>query len=167
MAAAATVIGAVCAAPAAAQCVASGIPSWCTQPITLQFVTQRTVRDTIAPTSFSFTVTLADYNQGYTQALGHSVTVLANAAWTLSISSGSANWTASGGARATKPQTDLRWATGAGGTYTPMSVANATVASGTATGGTVVSVYYRALWSWTLDSPGTYTLPVVFLITAP
>ena len=167
----AAVCAAVCAAPAAAQCTAAGIPSSCTQPLTFRFTARRTVRVTVAPSSFSFSVTPGDYNQGYTEALGQSVTVLSNNAWTLSIRSSQTSWTGTGGARLTKPRTDLQWSTSIGGPYTAMTGNNAAsalqIASGTATAGTVVSVWYHVLWSWTLDTPGTYTVPVILLITAP
>ncbi len=161
-------LAALWASPAAAQCTARGIPSSCTQGITLQFTALHAVRVTVAPTSFSFPVTPSDYNQGYTEALGHAVTVLANAPWTLSIRSTSATWTALGaGARAGKPRSDLQWDTAITGPYTPMTGTAVTIASGNPTNGTLVNVWYHILWAWNLDTPGTYTLPVVLLITAP
>lgn len=165
---AAASIVALYASHAAAQCTAGGIPSSCTQTRTLQFTALHAVRVTVAPTSFSFSVTPSDYNQGYTEALGHAVTVLANAPWTLAISSTSATWNAVGaGARAAKPRSDLRWDTAITGPYTPMTGTAVTIASGNPTNGTLVNVWYHILWAWNLDTPGTYTLPVVLTITAP
>ncbi|HEY5220270.1 MAG TPA: hypothetical protein VIJ16_10705, partial [Gemmatimonadaceae bacterium] len=75
------------------------------------------------------------------------------------------------GGNANKLRTDLLWATSAGGPYTPEpgngTATALTIASGNATSSTNVNVYYRVLWSWTADKPGTYSLPVIFLISAP
>ena len=170
---AAVLLGAASPARASAQtgCTASGIPSSCTTAMTLQLTQRATIRATVSPTSFSFSVTPSDYNQGYTQSLGHSVTVQSNTTWTLSIRSSQTSWTGTGGARVNKPRTELQWATSAGGPYTATpgnTAATAlTVTTGTASAGTVVSIYYRILWSWTLDTPGTYTVPVILLLAAP
>lgn len=162
---------ALVAGAAGAQCTATGIPSSCTQARTLRITARATVEITVTPTSFNFAPTASDYTQGYTQALGHSVTLKVNDTWTLSIRSSQTNWTASGGARTTKPRTDLEWATSSGGPYTAMPGNNAgsalTVVSGGATSSTTVNLWYRVLWDWTLDSPGTYTLPVILLLSAP
>jgi hypothetical protein len=169
--AAACTLAAFCAAPAAAQCVATGIPSSCPLTMTLQFTARNTVRVTVVPSSFGFSVTPSDYIQGYTEALGHTITVQSNNTWTLSIRSNQTNWTGTGGARAAKPRKDLQWATSAGGPYAAMPGNNLAsdlqIAAGTATAGTVVNVWYHVLWSWTLDTPGTYTVPIILLIAAP
>lgn len=160
----------VSASPAWTQttCNATGIPSSCTTSNTLQITTQTTARVTVTPTSFNFgNPTANDYNQGFTQALGHAVQVKVNNSWTLSISSSQATWTATGGASPTKPRSDLQFATSSGGPYTAMPGAATSLATGTATASTTVNVWYRVLWSWTLDIPGTYALPVVLLISAP
>ncbi len=110
------------------------------------------------------------FNQGYQDDLAAlTATVKANRAWSLKVSSGAATWTGSGaGARANKPAGDLEWSASGGAPYTVLTtspVGMATSASGTS--GTTTTVSYRTLWDYTLDTPGTYSLDVVFTATAP
>ncbi|PYP17828.1 MAG: hypothetical protein DMD54_06545 [Gemmatimonadetes bacterium] len=96
-------------------------------------------------------------------------TVKANRGWTLSVKSSAASWTPSGaGARVAKPAADLQWSTSGGAPFTALTTSNAglgTSASGTAS--VVQTISYRTLWDYTLDTPGTYSLDVVFTVTAP
>jgi len=110
------------------------------------------------------------FDNGFQDDLGAlTATVKANRGWTMSIQSGAASWTASGaGARAAKPAADLQWSTSGGAPFTALTTSNATLgtsASGTAS--TVRIISYRTLWDYTLDTPGTYSLDVVFTVTAP
>ena len=38
---------------------------------------------------------------------------------------------------------------------------------GAATGGAASNLYYRTLYDWTLDTPGSYSLTVVFTVVSP
>src|SRR5579884_2955814 len=83
-----------------------------------------------------------------------------------------APWTASNTqpgvtARTSKPAADLAWATAAGGPFTALSVTPATAASGAATAGAPRSFFFRTSYSWGLDTPGAYSLAVVFTLLAP
>lgn len=122
-----------------------------------------------AGSTASVTATSAAYNTGYAEFQGATITVRANKAWNLTISTSASTWTNSGtGSRATKPAADLLWATSQAGTYTALSATATTVTSGAAaTAGTTVNLWHRAKLSWTADTPGTYTLPVTVTLTAP
>src|SRR5437868_6326674 len=111
----------------------------------------------------------ADFDNGFQDAAATVVaTVKSNKAWSLTIKGGAATWTGTGGASATKAVGDLHWATTGPGAGTAMTTTAATIASGvTGTASSVTTVNYRILWSYTTDTPGTYTLPVVFTAAAP
>jgi hypothetical protein len=114
--------------------------------------------------------TETSFDNGFQDDVGVlTATVKANLGWTLSIMAGAANWTPSGvGARPAKPAGDLQWSTSGGAPFTALTTSNAalnTSATGTASSSSVVS--YRTLWDYTLDTPGTYALDVVFTVTAP
>jgi hypothetical protein len=122
-----------------------------------------------AGSTASITATAAAYNAGYAEFQGATLTVRANKAWNLTISSSASAWTNVGsGSRASKPVADLSWATSQAGTYTALSATATTVTSGAAaTSGTTVNLWHRAKLSWTSDTPGTYILPVTVTLTAP
>lgn len=164
------VLAAACVRPASAQnCTASGNPSSCSVTRTISITVRRSVSITVTPTSANLgNPTADDYMQGFTQALAHTLEIKANDTWNVLISSGRANFIATGrGSRGNKPRSDLQWATNAGGPYSAMTGTGVQMASGAATASTLVSLYYRVVWSWTLDVPGTYRLPIVLRITAP
>jgi hypothetical protein len=153
---------------AAQTCAASGIPGSCAATQTLSITVVRAVRVTAAPTSVAFaSPTVADFDLGYSQSTGHVITVSANDQWRLQLSSSQATFTASGGARVNKPRGDLLWSTSAGGTFTAVSGTAAQIGSGTATRSAVLTLYYRIGWSWSLDTPGTYRLPLTLTVSAP
>jgi hypothetical protein len=104
---------------------------------------------------------------------GPSFTIKANRSWTLKIKSqNAASWTYVGSDAGVKPISDLAWSTAAGGTFAAITAADATFTSGaSSTNGTAAQAFFRT--SWTSDftsasnAPGTYSLPVVFTLTAP
>ena len=114
-----------------------------------------------------------DFDVGYKQDTGPVVTVQSNSPWTLTFKAGAATWTAANtdpgaAARLNKPSTDLQWAPSAGGSYAGLSSVTAvTLGTGSATNSTVYTIFYRTLYSWTADTPGNYSLPVVFTLTSP
>jgi hypothetical protein len=117
--------------------------------------------------------TATDFDNGFSDA-GTLVnaTVKSNKAWTLSIKGGAATWTGTGGASATKAVGDLHWSTSGPGAGTALTTSNATLASGASgtTGGASgqsFAIDYRILWSYSSDTPGTYTIPVIFTAAAP
>jgi hypothetical protein len=110
----------------------------------------------------------ADYIAGFGQTTGPSLTAKANTGWNVAIRATQATWTASPApARANKPTADLQWGVAAAGPFNDLTTTNVTVQSGVATAGTVIPLYFRVKYAWTLDTPGTYSLPLQLTITAP
>jgi len=130
---------------------------------------------TVSPTSsplspLSVAATMADMEvaAGVATPVSVSFSVLGNRAWSVQISGASATWTASAGAWASKPVSDLRWSLSPTGATTAMSHTPATVTSGAATAGSAsMTVYLRPAVHWATDLPGTYTIGVVFTLTTP
>lgn len=138
--------------------------------VTVNTILKLTINDT--STAISSPVE-ADFDAGF-QDVGAAVTatVKSNKAWTLSIKGGAATWTGTGGAQASKAVGDLRWRTGGAAPGTALTTSNATINSG-ATGtsggasGQGTTVSYDIVWSYASDTPGTYTIPVIFTAAAP
>jgi hypothetical protein len=159
----------VLARPAAAQsCMYTGTNGSCSINVTSSLTVARLLRLTISDTSTAAPApTEADYDIGYQQFAPLNATVKTNGTWSLGIRATTATWTASGGARANKPVGDLQRATAAGGPYAAVTTTNTTMVTGTAGAANVVTMFYRILWSYTVDTPGTYRLTVIYTLTAP
>jgi len=128
------------------------------------------IRLTIDDTSTTVTPpTEAIYDVGHTTvpSTGPVVTIKTNNNWTLLIRAGAATWTGTGGARATKPAGDLLWRTSSGTGGTALTTSNLTVTSGSRGATNSVSFFYNTNWTWGTDTPGTYSLAVIFTATAP
>jgi len=124
-----------------------------------------------ATTAFG-TVTSTDFDAGFAERSGPSVTVQANKPWTVGISSAATFWTAvntdpTNPARTTKPRADLHWSNTSGLVGTPVSATVTTIGSGSGTAGTVVPLFFRIIWDYTVDTPGNYSISVTFTLTAP
>jgi hypothetical protein len=104
---------------------------------------------------------------------GPSFTIKSNRSWTLKIKSqNAANWTYVGSNSGVKPIGDLAWATSSGGTFAAITASDATFASGaSASNGQAAQAFFRTSWlsdfTNASNAPGTYSLPVVFTLTAP
>ena len=104
---------------------------------------------------------------------GPNFTIKANRSWTLKIKSANAtNWTYAGSESGVKPISDLLWADASGGTYAAITASDVTFASGaSSTNGTAAQPFFKTLWTADFTSasnaPGTYSLPIVFTLTAP
>jgi len=104
---------------------------------------------------------------------GPSFTIKANRSWTLKIKSQNAtNWTYAGSNAGVKPISDLSWSTASGGTYAAISATDATFTSGAAaSNGTAAQAFFKTSWlsdfTSASNAPGTYSLPIVFTLTAP
>jgi len=101
--------------------------------------------------------------------------IKANRSWTLKIKASPAVagfWDYVGSNSGLKPISDLAWATSAGGSYSAITASDANFTSGaSASNGAAAQAFFRT--SWTNDftsasnAPGTYSLPIVFTLTAP
>lgn len=115
---------------------------------------------------------IADYDAGYVADNGPMATVKSNRAWRLQISAAAGTWTAVNtqpgvNARPNKPASDLQWSTAPGGPFTGLSTAAVNATTGGATAGTTATVSYHTLYSWAVDTPGSYSLTVIFTLIAP
>jgi len=104
---------------------------------------------------------------------GPTFDIKANRSWTLNIKSANpTNWTYGGTNSGVKPIGDLAWATSAGGTYSAITASDATLASGVgATNSGSASSFFRTSWladfADASNREGTYSLPIVFTLSAP
>jgi hypothetical protein len=133
----------------------------------------RAIYMTLSPANTTLsTPTRADFVNGFAATTGPTVTNYANTGWSITINAGAALWTAvptgSEPVRANKPASDLQWALASGGPFTDMTTTGVSIGtSASATAGTSRTIYYQTKYAWTLDTPGNYSLPVVFTITSP
>ena len=104
---------------------------------------------------------------------GPSFTIKANRSWSLNIKTTNAsNWTYVGSNGGVKPISDLTWSNAVAGSYVGISSTDALLTSGaSATNGAAAQVFFKTVWAagFTMPSnaPGTYSLPVVFTLSAP
>jgi hypothetical protein len=116
--------------------------------------------------------TAANYATGYGATTGPTLTVKANSGWTLRARAATSVWSATNSspgvsAWASKPASDLTWSLSSGGTFTALSTTSVPVATGSATAGTNETIYLRTLYSWMQDTPGAYSLGVIFSFSSP
>jgi hypothetical protein len=104
---------------------------------------------------------------------GPTIAISANRSWTLNIrSQNPTNWTYAGGNGGVKPIGDLAWSIASGGTFAALTATDVIFTSGT-TGAlnAPAQAFFRTTWAGGFASPsnapGTYTLPIVFTLTAP
>jgi hypothetical protein len=104
---------------------------------------------------------------------GPSFTVKANRSWTLNVKTNNPiSWTYVGSNAGVKPVSDLTWSNAAAGTFVGISPTDAPFLSGaSATNGTAAQAFFRTVWAAGFtqpsNAPGTYSLPVVFTLSAP
>jgi len=104
---------------------------------------------------------------------GPSFTVKANRSWTLNIKTTNAStWTYVGSNGGSKPVSDLSWSNAVAGTYAGISSTDALFLSGaSATNGLAAQAFFKTVWAAGFtqpsNAPGTYSLPVVFTLSAP
>lgn len=158
---------------AAQTCLANGANSTCTVNAAASLTVPTVIRLTIPTGSTPFgTVTMTDFDNGYAQIAGPTITVKANQAWRVQLSSPATFWTAGttdigNPARATKPIADLQWASLTGGPYFGTTSVGVQIGGGNGTGGTVVPLFFRSLWDYSLDTPGNYSVAVTFTFLSP
>ena len=158
---------------AGAQCTATGSGDSCTQPGSASMIAGRVVRLQMGAGSTALTApTTTDFDAGFNATTGPTLTVSANASWTLYLRSAATFWTAtntspSAPARTTKPAGDLRWSTDAGGTFNALTTGDVTLVGGAATASSATTLFFQTLYDWALDTPGNYSLSVVLTLTAP
>jgi hypothetical protein len=158
---------------ARAQCTASGSGDSCNEPQTATMIAGRVVRLQMTAGSTALTApTTTDFDAGFNATPGPTLTISANAPWTLLVRSAATFWTAANTspgapARTTKPAGDLKWSTASNGTFNALTTGDVTLVSGVATASSATTLYFQTLYNWTLDTPGNYSLSVVLTLTAP
>jgi hypothetical protein len=161
------------AVDAHAQCSATGNGASCDQPGSVTMTAGRVIRLQMTAGSTALTApTTTDFDAGFNSTTGPTLTVSANAPWTLHLRSSSTFWTASNTspgapARTTKPVGDLRWSTSSNGTFSALTNGDVTLVTGAATESDATTLYFQTLYNWALDTPGNYSLTVVLTLTAP
>ena len=104
---------------------------------------------------------------------GPTFTIKANRSWTLNIKTTNASlWTYVGSLGGTKPISDLTWSNAVGGSFVGIGSSDALFLSGAAaTNGTAAQAFFKTVWAAGFtqpsNAPGTYSLPVVFTLSAP
>jgi hypothetical protein len=170
---AAIVLGSVTASQADAQC--SGNAGGCLTVNTASATVNALVKLGMSATTTTLSAPTADQVEvGATLAdAGPTFTVKANRSWTLNIrTSNATNWTYVGSNAGVKPISDLTWSNAVAGTYVGISGSDALFLSGAAaTNGTSAQAFFKTVWAagfaQASNAPGTYSLPVVFSLSAP
>jgi hypothetical protein len=171
---AAMVLGsAISATQANAQC--SGNAGGCLTVNTASATVNALVKLGMSATTTTLSSPTADQVEvGATLAdAGPTFTVKANRSWTLNIrTSNAATWTYVGTLGGTKPISDLTWSNAVAGTFVGIGTTDALFLSGAAaTNGTAAQAFFKTVWAagftQSSNAPGTYSLPVVFSLTAP
>ncbi len=169
------VIVCISAAPSVtlAQCSATGAPASCGLPGSVSMTAGRVVRLQMIPGSTSLTApTPTDFDAGLNSTTGPTLTVSANAAWTLHMRASTAVWAATNTspgapARVNKPAGDLKWSTASNGTFAALTTTDVNLVTGAAGANSMTTLFFETLYSWTLDTPGSYSLAIVLTLTSP
>lgn len=158
---------------ARAQCTAAGSGGTCNQPGSVSMTAGRVVRLQVSAGSTSLIApTPTDFDAGLNATTGPALTMSANAGWALYLRASTALWSATNTspgapARTDKPAADLRWSTAAGGPFVSLTTTDANLVTGAATASSATTLYFQTLYSWTLDTPGDYSLTLVLTLTSP
>jgi len=161
------------ASSASAQCSATGAPANCGLPGTVSMTAGRVVRLQMTAVSTPLTAPVpADFDAGFNATSGPTLTVSANASWTLSLRAAAATWTATNTspgapARTNKPAADLKWSKLSAGPFTALTTSDVTLVTGAATASNATTLFFQTLYSWTLDTPGNYSMAIVLTLTSP
>ena len=101
---------------------------------------------------------------------GPTLTIKANRAWTLKISTSQANFSYSGPDVGVKPISHLTWS-GDNSTFAAITTTGDQLAGGAKTSSVTQNVFFKTQWVAGMGDPsnaaGTYTLPIVFTLSAP
>ncbi|MDQ6872411.1 MAG: hypothetical protein M3037_10435 [Gemmatimonadota bacterium] len=153
----------------------SGNAGTCNTTNTASVLIPALVKLGMSATTTSLTAPTADQvDLGATVSdAGPTFTIKANRSWTLNIKSGNpTNWTYTGANSGVKPIADLTWANAVAGTYAAITASDVVFTNGGgATAGTAAAAFFKtnypAGFTNSANAPGTYSLPVVFTLTAP
>lgn len=109
-----------------------------------------------------------------TSAAANTLAVTSNKSWTVSLKANTAAFAftpSAGDPDPSKPAGNLSYKVSTSGTYVPVTTSNVAVKSGskggTATSGNSFIMDYQLTSNLAQDPPGTYTLAIVYTLTAP
>ena len=155
---------ATCEVRSANVCVAGG-----TSATSITITVTEATRVTMASSSVSLPApTESSYNTGFGGPGSVQFEVRSNTNWAVAISSSATAWTGSPlSARQDKPATDLQWSLNSGGPFTDVTSSLATISTGAATASTLRTLFLRSKYAWATDRPGSYTIQVQIVLTAP
>ena len=170
-------VAALLAIPARAvnaqSCSVGTAPGNCTATTSATVTVGKVVQLTLATTTTAIaTPTITDYTNGYITGSGQLVSIRANANVVVQVAARTAAWSATNTtagvtAWATKPSTDLQLGASTTGPFTALTTAGYTLSSTGPTATLDLPVAYKVLLAWGSDTPGQYSLDVVYTITAP
>jgi hypothetical protein len=169
---AATVLGAPVVAEAQGTCEVNNQAS-CTVGGDATHAITITIVPAVRMSTPSTTVTLpmpdaANFTAGSGATLAVPFQIRSNTTYTLAVHGTASIWTNSGvGSRANKPLADLEFQVMPGATWTDMTTTPTQFENGTATAATTKNLNLRVTYSWALDTPGSYSIPVQVTVTAP
>ena len=158
---------------AAQSCSIGTAPGNCTATTSATVTVGKVVQLTLATTSTVIaTPTITDYTNGYITGSGQLVSIRANANVVVQVAARTAAWSATNttagvAAWTTKPSTDLQLGPAATGPFTALTTAGYTLSSTGPTATLDLPVAYKVLLAWGSDTPGQYSLDVVYTVTAP
>jgi hypothetical protein len=150
-----------------------------TQTVTVSSNVPQVLSLSVDTNSVSIPFLTSDYNSvtgaaTKTATAANTVSVVSNKSWTVSVKANTAafSFTPSlGDADPSKPAGNLSYKLSSGGSYTVLTTSNAAVKTGSkggsATSGNSFSVDYQLTSNLSQDPPGTYSLAVVYTLTAP
>jgi len=154
-------------------CSVGAAPGNCTATTSATLTVGKVVQLTLATTSTTLaTPTIADYTTGYLTGSGQTVSIRANANVVVHVAARTATWAATNttpgvAAWTAKPSTDLQLGPATTGPFTAMTTAGHTLSSSGATATLELPVAYKVLLDWGNDTPGQYSLDVVYTVMAP
>jgi hypothetical protein len=159
--------------------LATAAPAQTTQTVTISSTVPQVLSMTVDTNAVSIPFLGTDYNVSTglamkTAASATTLSVSSNKNWTVSVKANTAAFAFTASAGDTDPVKtagNLSYKLSTGGTYTAVTTTNATVKTGnkggTATSGNTFAVDYQLTSNLSQDPPGTYTLAVVYTLTAP
>lgn len=160
---------AAAAQPAAAQLGCSGAA--CTVEVTMPVVDVLRLSLNV-PSIALGTPTEADFTAGYRDVSGPAVTVTGKSNRAFQVQMGGATGTfqyAGAHPNPSKPASQLLWATSQAGLSATTSHMGTTsmILNQSAGASAQAMIYMRALWNFTSDVPGSYSMSVRFTLSAP
>jgi hypothetical protein len=150
-----------------------------TQTVTITSVVPQVLSLAIDTNAVSIPFLAGDYNSSTGAATktvtgANTLSVTSNKSWTVSLKANTAAFSfvpSAGDPDPSKPAGNLSYKLSTAGTYTTITTSNVTVKTGskggTATTGNTFAMDYQLTSNLSQDPPGTYTLAIVYTLTAP